>query len=166
MAIVEQAQEDMREVAEGLKRWQNEYIVGILGSPQRHPFSDGYEAAKRMTEFGGAIIGTPDDAVEKIAKLQELSGGFGTILGFGHDWTNRDQQHRSYEMIARYVMPRVNGLIRPIERSAERVTAKKEELMKAASGAVLKAIRDFNATHPREDKGAKKSPEPKVREGL
>ena len=58
-----------------------------------------------MTEFGGAIIGTPDDAVEKIARLQELSGGFGTILSFGHDWTNREQQRRSYEMIARYVMP-------------------------------------------------------------
>ena len=40
------------------------------------------------------------------------------------------------------------------------------ELMQAASGAVLKAIRDFNATHPREDKGPKKSSGPKVREGL
>jgi limonene 1,2-monooxygenase len=119
-----------------------------------------------MTEFGGAIIGTPEDAVGKIAKLQELAGGFGTILAFAHDWTNREQQLRSYEMIARYVMPRVNGLIRPIERSAERVTAKKGELMAAASGAVLKAIRDFNATHPREDKGPKKSSEPKIREGL
>ena len=69
-------------------------------------------------------------------------------------------------MIARYVMPRVQGLIRPIERSAERVTAKKGELMAAASGAVLKAIRDFNAAHPREDKSPKKSSEPKVREGL
>ncbi|HXN87064.1 MAG TPA: LLM class flavin-dependent oxidoreductase [Candidatus Binataceae bacterium] len=156
----------LREVGEGLKKWQNEYIVGILGSPQRHPFSDGYEAAKRMTEFGGAIIGTPDDAVEKIARLQELAGGFGTILAFAHDWTNREQQLRSYEMIARYVMPRVQGMIRPIQRSADRVTAKKGELMQAASGAVLKAIRDFNATHPREDAGPKKSSGPKVREGL
>jgi hypothetical protein len=32
-------------------------------------------------------------------------------------------------------------------------------------GAVLKAIRDFNATHPREDKAPKKSSEPKIREG-
>jgi limonene 1,2-monooxygenase len=164
--IADSKEQALREVADGLKKWQNEYIVGILGSPQRHPFSDGYEAAKRMTEFGGAIIGTPDDAVEKIARLQELSGGFGTILSFGHDWTSREQQRRSYEMIARYVMPKVNGLIRPIERSAERVTAKKGELMQAASGAVLKAIRDFNAAHPRADKGAKKSSEPKVREGL
>ena len=102
----------------------------------------------------------------KIAKLQELAGGFGTILGVRHDWTNREQQLRSYEMIARYVMPRVERPHSPIERSAERVTAKKGALMQAASGAVLKAIRDFNATHPRDDKGPKKSSEPKVREGL
>ena len=88
-----------------------------------------------------------------------------TILAFAHDWTNREQQLRSYEMIARYVMPRVQGMIRPIQRSADRVTAKKEELMQAASGAVLKAIRDFNATHPREDKGKNGAPK-KPRESL
>lgn len=150
--LSESKEQAIRECGEGLKKWQNEYIVGILGSPQRHPFSDGFEAAKRMTEFGGAIIGTPDDAVEKIAKLQQLAGGFGTILMFAHDWTTREQQLRSYEMIARYVMPRVQGLISPIQRSADRVMAKKEELMNAASGAVLKAIRDFNAVHPRQPK--------------
>jgi len=34
-----------REVADGLKQWQNDYIVGILGTPKRKPFADGYEAA-------------------------------------------------------------------------------------------------------------------------
>ena len=57
---------------------------------------------------------------------------------------------RSYEMLARYVMPRCQGLIKPIEASAARVTANKGELMEKASGAILKAIRDYNATHPRE----------------
>ncbi len=139
----------LREVADGLKRWQNEYIVGILGTPQRAPFNDGYEAAKRMTEYGGAIIGTPDDAIDKIERLQALAGGFGTILAFAHDWTTREQMLRSYEMIARYVMPRFQGLIRPIQSSADRVQANKQELMSKASGAILKAIHDYNATHPR-----------------
>lgn len=148
--LAESKERALREVAEGLKRWQNEYIVGILGSPQRSPFADGYEAARRMTEFGGAIIGTPDDALQKIEDYQKLSGGFGTILAFAHDWTTREQMLRSYELIARYVMPRCQGLIRPIQNSAERVSARKKELMDKASGAVLKAIRDYNATHPRQ----------------
>ncbi len=148
--LADSKEQAVREVADGLKKWQNEYIVGILGSPQRPPFADGYEAAKRMADYGGAIIGTPDDALDRIAKLQALSGGFGTILCFAHDWTTREQALRTYEMIARYVMPRCQGLIKPLEASAARVTAKKGELMEKASGAILKAIRDYNATHPRQ----------------
>ncbi len=147
--LADSKEQALREVADGLKRWQNEYIVGILGSPQRAPFEDGYAAAKRMSDYGGAIFGTPDDALDRIAKLQKLSGGFGTILSFAHDWTTREQAARSYEMIARYVMPRCQGLIRPIEASAARVTENKAMLMEKASSAVLKAIRDYNATHPR-----------------
>ncbi|HUY37659.1 MAG TPA: LLM class flavin-dependent oxidoreductase [Candidatus Binataceae bacterium] len=148
--LAESKEQALREVADGLKKWQNEYIVGILGSPQRPAFPDGYEAAKRMSEYGGAIIGTPDDALDRIEKLQALSGGFGTILCFAHDWTTREQALRTYEMIARYVMPRCQGLIKPLEASAARVSANKGELMEKASGAILKAIRDYNATHPRE----------------
>jgi hypothetical protein len=57
---------------------------------------------------------------------------------------------RSYELLARYVMPRCQGLIKPIEASAARVSANKEELMQKASGAILQAIRDYNAVHPRQ----------------
>lgn len=149
--LADSKEQALREVAEGLKKWQNEYIVGILGTPQRPKFDDGYAAAKRMSDYGGAIIGTPDDALDRIAKLQALSGGFGTILCFAHDWTTREQALRTYEMIARYVMPRCQGLIKPLEASAARVTANKGELMEKASGAILKAIRDYNATHPREN---------------
>ena len=148
--LAESREQAMREVAAGLQKWQNEYIVGILGTPQRPTFPDGYEAAKRMSDYGGAIFGTPEDALERIARLQKLSGGFGTILSFAHDWATRPQMLRSYELIARYVMPRCQGLIKPIEASAARVMANKEELMQKAGGAILKAIRDYNAVHPRQ----------------
>ncbi len=138
-----------REVADGLKRWQNEYIVGILGTPQRRPFSDGYEAAKRLEERGGAIFGTPEDALEKIGKLEALSGGFGTILCFVHDWAPRDKMLKSYDLLARYVMPRCQGLVRSIQASADRVQANKAVLMEKSSSAIMKAIHDYNAVHPR-----------------
>jgi limonene 1,2-monooxygenase len=138
-----------REVAAGLKRWQNEYIIGILGTPMRTPFDDGYAAAKFMDERGGAILGTPEDALEKLAKLDQMSGGFGTVLSFAHDWATREQTLKSYELIARYVIPKVQGQLRSIEDSAARVKANKEKLMQGATGAIMKAIHDFNATHPR-----------------
>ncbi|HUA35560.1 MAG TPA: LLM class flavin-dependent oxidoreductase [Candidatus Binataceae bacterium] len=140
----------MREVADGLKRWQNEYITGILGVPMRKPFEDGYEAAKKMSDYGGAIFGTPDDAIEGIAKMQKLAGGFGTVLCFAHDWVPREKQLKSYELLARYVMPRFQGLIKPIQDSADRVRENRDELMQKSSGAIMKAIHDYNATHPRD----------------
>lgn len=139
-----------REVADGLKHWQNEYIVGILGTPKRHPFEDGYKAARSLDEHGGGIFGTPEDALEKIAHLQELSGGFGTLLCFAHDWVLPELALKSYELLARHVMPQVQGLLRPLQASADRVKANKKELMERSSGAILKAIRDYNAEHPRE----------------
>ncbi len=129
-----------REVADGLKRWNNEYVAGILGRPDAKLFDDGYEAARQMDEIGGGIFGTPEDALQKIAQLQELAGGFGTILCFAHDWAPLDKMRRSYEMIARYVMPRCQGLLDSIDASAARVSANKHTLMAAATGAIMKAI--------------------------
>ncbi len=44
-------------------------MVGILGTPKRKPFDDGYRAARRLDEHGGGSLGTPEDALEKIAHL-------------------------------------------------------------------------------------------------
>src|SRR5487761_2120195 len=138
------------EDADGLLRWHNEYNVDILGRPNTHHATDGLAMARRMAESDGAIIGTPDDAVEAIARLQKRSGGFGTLVGFAHDWAPREAQLRSFEMFARYVIPRVHGLIVPVQRSADFVAEHKGELMEAAGQAVLTAIRTHNASHPRE----------------
>jgi len=138
--LADSKEQAYRDVGEGLKRWNNEYVVGIIGRPDGKYFEDGYQAAKYMDEFGGGIFGTPEDAIEKLAKLQQLSGGFGTILSFAHDWAPREKMWRSYELLARYVMPRCQGLLDSIDASAARVAAKKHTLMAAATGAIMKAI--------------------------
>lgn len=130
----------LREVADGLKRWNNEYVVGIIGRPDGKDFDDGYQAAKMMDELGGGIFGTPEDALLKLQRLQEIAGGFGTVLAFAHDWAPRDKMLKSYELVARYVMPRCQGLLDSVDQSAARVTAHKEALMAGATGAIMKAI--------------------------
>jgi limonene 1,2-monooxygenase len=138
--ISDSREQALREVGEGLKRWNNEYVVGILGRPDGKIFEDGYEAARLMNEMGGGIFGTPEDAIEKLAKLQEISGGFGTVLSFAHDWAPREQMWRSYELLARHVIPRCNGMLASIDESAARVSANKAKLIGAATGAIMKAI--------------------------
>jgi limonene 1,2-monooxygenase len=138
--IADSKEEALRDVADGFKRWNNEYVVGILGRPDGRIYEDGYEAAKFMNETGGGIFGTPEEALEKLDRLKKLSGGFGTVLAFAHDWAPREKMFRSYELLARHVIPRCQGQLDSIEQSAARVTAKKVELMGAVAGAIMKAI--------------------------
>ncbi|MFN0095699.1 MAG: LLM class flavin-dependent oxidoreductase [Dehalococcoidia bacterium] len=140
------------EVAEGAKRWHNEYNVGILGRPKTNPIEDGAAFVRNMTRGGGTVFGTPDDMVANIERLVQHSGGFGTLLGFAHDWADREAMLRSYDLFARYVIPRVQGLLRTVDESAAWVSANKHELMEGSSQAILKAVREHNATHPRQQR--------------
>ena len=149
--LAESKEQAIREVADGVLRWHNEYNVHILGRPNAAPADDGEKLARTMDESGGTCFGTPDDLVEKLNRLQEVSGGFGTVLGFAHDWATPEQCNRSWELIARHVVPRVNGLLEPVQRSADFVSSHKGELMEKAGQAVLGAIRAHNAAHPRPD---------------
>ena len=67
----------------------------------------------QMADSGIAVIGTPDDLVAQINRLLKQSGGFGCFLSMSHDWADFEQTKRSYELIARYVMPRFNGQLAP-----------------------------------------------------
>jgi len=59
-----------------------------------------------LVNAGVAVIGTPDDLVTQIERLQKRSGGFGCYLSMSHNWADVAETRRSYELIARYVMPR------------------------------------------------------------
>ena len=58
-----------------------------------------------MIKSGRAVIGTPDDAIEMIERLDKQSGGFGCLLQLAHNWADLQQTKRSYELFARYVIP-------------------------------------------------------------
>ena len=61
-------------------------------------------------ESGLAVIGTPDDAVKQLKRLKDQSGGFGTFLHMAHNWADWSQTKRSYELFARYVIPKFQGI--------------------------------------------------------
>ena len=64
-----------------------------------------------FSDESAAVIGTPDDLAERIRDMTELTGGFGCVIGFVHDWANREDTLRSWDMVARYVVPQVNGML-------------------------------------------------------
>jgi alkanesulfonate monooxygenase SsuD/methylene tetrahydromethanopterin reductase-like flavin-dependent oxidoreductase (luciferase family) len=54
------------------------------------------------------IHGTPERVAEQIVELRREVGPFGTLLYCGHDWVEPALAHRSMELMATEVMPRVN----------------------------------------------------------
>ena len=46
----------------------------------------------------------------KIERLEAQSGGFGCFLVMDHHWADRLETMRSYELIARYAIPKINSL--------------------------------------------------------
>ncbi len=58
-----------------------------------------------LIETGTACIGTPDDAIAFIERLQKGSGGFGVIMELAQNWADWEQTKRHYELMARFVHP-------------------------------------------------------------
>jgi limonene 1,2-monooxygenase len=129
----------------GLQKWHNEYNVKVLGRPGAQWVDDPEElynqvAAGGAEGGGAAVIGTPDDLIEAILALQQTTGGFGVVLGFANDWANIEHTRKSWDLVARYVIPAVNGTIRPQIASADYVAERKADLMAGASAAVMSKI--------------------------
>jgi limonene 1,2-monooxygenase len=144
--IAETREQARAEARHGLLRHHNEYITETLQRPGARHFKDPDEAVDK-TAFGpGAVatIGTPDDLVARIKSLLEASGGFGTVVGFVHDWANPENVRRSWDMVARYVVPEINGYLAGLRTSREFVVNNREYFNRARE-AVLAKINENEA---------------------
>jgi len=119
--IAETREKARAEAREGLLRHHNQYVVGTLQRPDAKPFTDPDEAVDKtaFSNASSATIGTPDDLVARIKSVLEISGGFGTVVGFVHDWANPENTMRSWDMVARYVVPEINGYLTGLRQSQD-----------------------------------------------
>src|SRR5437763_2538148 len=98
------------------------------------------EAVDKTAFAPGAVatIGTPDDLVARIKSVLEISGGFGTVVGFVHDWANPENTRRSWDMVARYVVPEINGYLAKLRASREFVASNREYFNRAREAVMAK----------------------------
>jgi limonene 1,2-monooxygenase len=94
-------------VKHGLERWID-YMSQVAALPLGTP--PGVDAVDYMIETGFAVIGTPDDYVAQIERLSAQSGGFGCFLHLDTHWADWAETKRSYELVARYAIPKLNKL--------------------------------------------------------
>ncbi len=145
--IAETREQARAEAKQGLFHWHNEYTVGTLMRPGADVFKTPDEAVDQTAFADGAaaVIGTPDDLVEAIRKMLELTGGFGTVVGFVHDWANRQHTFNSWELVARYVIPEVNGLLASYRESQRHVIEHRESFDRAGAAVVSKIMQNERA---------------------
>ncbi|MBX3482438.1 LLM class flavin-dependent oxidoreductase [Phenylobacterium sp.] len=140
--IAETREQAIAESAQGLMHWHNEYTVGTLMRPGAEVFKSPEEAVEQTAFAPGsaAVIGTPDDLVAAIRKLAASAGGFGTVLGFAHDWANREATSRSWELVARYVIPEIHGLLDGYRDSRAYVIEHRESFERAGQAVLAKIM--------------------------
>ncbi len=135
------------EARDGLMRWHNEYITGTLQRPGSKPFKTPDQAVDLTAFSDGAasVIGTPDDLIAMIKSVIEVSGGLGTIIGFAHDWANPENTFRSWDMVARYVVPEINGYLASMRRSQQHVIENRAVFDRAGEAIMAKIMENETA---------------------
>jgi limonene 1,2-monooxygenase len=129
------------EVAYGILEFSRYFTHVLPAGPVRGDTPE--EIIANIDEDGFAIIGTPEDAIEKIQSLVDESGGFGTFLLFGHDWATPRATLDSLELFAQYVMPHFQGQLDAPAASCQWVTGSGGEFVNRAANAIMKAIGDY-----------------------
>eukprot|EP01041_Mallomonas_annulata_P030023 gene30023-52105_t len=146
----ERLEEGYKPVPERLKNYK-EFVIGLddeqakkqsarcmdCGIPYCHG-PTGCPVHNQIPDWNDLVYNGNWD--EAIRNLQEVTGGFGIVLGFAHDWANWENTKRSWDMVARYVVPALNGYVRPLQASADYLHANQGELMAGAGRAVMSKI--------------------------
>ena len=112
-----------KDVEYGIEQWFR-YFQSVAAFPQMAMGGTNVaEMISYINDSGLGAIGTPDMCAAQIERLTKQSnGGFGAYLMLAHNWADPAATLRSYELIARHVMPRFQGHAHPTldaERHAE-----------------------------------------------
>ena len=119
-----------KDVEYGIAHWFN-YFKTIAGLPHMSVAGNSIpEMIEFVTASGLGAIGTPDDCQAQIERLIDQSnGGFGSFLMLAHDWANPEATKRSYDLIARHVMPVFQGQAASTIQAQVRAAALRTDLV-------------------------------------
>ena len=140
--IAESRQEAIEQARAGAARFQRDYFEDTMGFEKTF---DGppEQLIDAMVDSGAWCVGTPDDLVAAIHRLDESSGGFGGLLIMATEWANRQQVRHSYELIARYVMPQFQNSLTNLTASQEWAARERHDLMALRTKSLNKATQDY-----------------------
>jgi limonene 1,2-monooxygenase len=152
MHIAETREQAYEDVSFGLEKWLY-YFREVGALPLAPPDTGTQGAIEAITSSGLAVIGDPDDAIAQLERLEQQSGGYGCFLLMDHNWAEWARKKRSYELIARYVMPRFQGLNEGREGSMKWAAGNRPTFIGAAANAINSEIQKH--VKEQQEKGSK-----------
>ncbi|HEX3989770.1 MAG TPA: LLM class flavin-dependent oxidoreductase [Acetobacteraceae bacterium] len=145
MHCAEDDETAMREVRVGERIETQKYFSETLGRPpmrSEDPLREGLASAT-------TLVGSPETIIDGINRmLAYTDGGAGAVLFRSHEWANREQTLRSYELFARWVMPRFQGSADSTLDSREWCSENRAGIFGPAMGALKKAFVDAGQEPP------------------
>jgi limonene 1,2-monooxygenase len=108
MHVAETREQAVEDVKYGLEKWL--YYFREVAALPLAPAGGIESAVEAMRNSGLAVIGSPDDAVAQLERLEAQSGGYGAFLFMDHNWADWPRKLRSYELFAQHVMPKLKRL--------------------------------------------------------
>lgn len=133
MHIAATREEARAQVRFGLDKWLY-YFREVAALPLAP--DDGSDPVDSLINSGMAVIGTPEDAIAQIERLQRESGGFGAFLLMDTNWAEWDHKKKSYELIARFVAPQFQQLNDNRHASLEWAAGNRDRFIGEARNAV------------------------------
>ncbi len=103
--IAETREKAFAQVQEGYAR----YNLYIANQSKQLPASPAHLSIEQLVERGEAVVGTPEDAIAQIRRLEAKVPDFGCLLLLDKNWAGDQDKKRSLELLMRYVLPAVNG---------------------------------------------------------
>jgi limonene 1,2-monooxygenase len=93
-----------------------------------------------LIDTGTACIGTPDDAIAYVERLQAGSGGFGVLCELAQNWADWEASKRHYELMARFVHPHFQNSRDLLQGSYDYATSHHVDFTGKAAAAIQKAV--------------------------
>jgi limonene 1,2-monooxygenase len=125
------------------------YFEDTLGRPPGRADDPLREGVK----MGTTLVGSPDTVSRGIEKLIETSkGGIGGVMFRAHEWADRDKTMKSFELFARWVMPRFQGSLDTVVASREWTKSNRRTIFSPNVAAIAKAYTDAGKPIPEEYK--------------
>jgi len=145
--LAETREQAYKDVEHGMLDWFD-YFQHTAAFPQM-AVGDGTtvrQCIDFVNQSGLGTIGTPDDAITQIERLDKQSnGGFGAYLQLAHDWAAPAARLRSYELFARQVAPHFQGQHRSTADAKQRARAARPGLAENNLKAVEQSTARYQA---------------------